>query len=203
MLAACAPQPTTQRAISSQTPSASPAAEAPHSQPPLKLVCLARHYPGVPRRLDGSWWLELRSGRRLLFDDGIVKTFEERLERPDLEDVFATRYPRGRAVAVTAPNGDPGRTRVDALFAETYGRTEADVRQELTIVDVAHRPFSVHRKIEPALRRVSERLKPLLRDPKTAALFEHPGGGFVDRNIHGTTRRSVSPPECCPGTESS
>ena len=68
---------------------------------------------------NGTYFGVLPDGRELPFDDGRRKTAEQRLDDPDLEDIFAQRYPTGPIVAVTTPDFEPGRVRVDALFRQS------------------------------------------------------------------------------------
>jgi len=167
-------------------------APAASTRTPPELSCLERYYGGRLLLADGRWWLDLGGGQRLLFDDGRTKSFDERLEAPDLEDLFAVEYPTGPIVPITRPNGDPGRVRSLELLAATYGDGEGAVRSQLVGVSLLGSEFTAHRKVLPALRRVESRLERLARsDPSVRRYFAHPGGGFVYRKIAGTERLSA------------
>jgi len=90
-------------------------------------------YPEVVERIDGND-LVLKTGRRIAISDGRTKSFEERLARPDLADMFADSYPTGPVVA-PAKNADPGRYRNAAFFDAIYGDCrKGDVETHLVAV---------------------------------------------------------------------
>lgn len=90
-------------------------------------------YPEVVERIDGND-LVLKSGQRLPISDGRAKSFEERLARPDLADMFADPYPTG-PIAAPAKNADPGRYRNAAFFDALYGDCrKGDVEKHLVAV---------------------------------------------------------------------
>ena len=76
-------------------------------------------YPDFVERVDGND-LVLKTGRRIAISDGRTKSFEERLDRPDLADMFFDAYPTG-PVGVPAKDFDPGRYRNPAFFDAIYG----------------------------------------------------------------------------------
>jgi hypothetical protein len=76
-------------------------------------------YPEFVAGVEGND-LVLKGGRRLVISDGRTKSAAERLDRPDLADMFVDTYPSG---PVTAParDVDPGRHRPAAFFDALYG----------------------------------------------------------------------------------
>lgn len=155
--------------------------------PPPGLRCLAQHYAVSPRMTERGWVGAFADGGVLAWNDRRMKTEEQRLDAPDLSDIFADRYEAG---ALRAPTNDSGRVRVDALFKATYG---SDAKQ----VDAA--PFTffgqkllVHRRVLPAFEQVRTELQVLVKtQPAVAAFLENAGGTFVWRNIAGTERLSA------------
>lgn len=87
----------------------------------------ARCYAVTPILDGGRWYGRLPDGTRLPYDDGRAKSFDQRLEDLDLEDMFSIPYRSGPVRAVTEPDDDPGRIRVERLFDATYGGTRAAV----------------------------------------------------------------------------
>ncbi len=158
--------------------------------PPAPLRCLVRYYAGQAQHRDGRWLLLLPGGQAIPYDDGRKKTFDEQLEAPDVKDAFSQRYHKGAIHPVTVENEDPGRIRLDPLFAASYGRSH-------DAVDVVRVPFldqhlSVNRKVAPAFARVAERLSALLKqDPGLSPFLQKLGGTFVWRRIAGTDRQSA------------
>lgn len=61
-------------------------------------------------------------GTTLPFDDGIAnKPDKDWISNPDIEDMFAYRYPAGAPALVPDVNFDPGRARNAAFFSKIYG----------------------------------------------------------------------------------
>jgi hypothetical protein len=158
--------------------------------PPAPLACLARHYAVRPVLRGTTWYGVLPDGRELAYDDGRAKSFDEALDAPDLEDLFRVPYHPGAIRPVTAPDDDPGRIRVDALFTATYGRR----REEVDVVPITlfGQRLRVHRRVSSAFARVGARLAPLLEArPALRPYFAHLGGTFSWRPIAGTHRPSA------------
>jgi hypothetical protein len=167
-------------------------ARAEEPAPPRGLVCLARHYGGRPTRdpRDGRWTLVLDGpggGVALAWDRGdATRPVAARLEDPDLRDMLLLPYRPGPLRPITDPDEDPGRARVEALFAAAYPKGQLD---RVTLGGAA---ITVHHKIAPALARVDARLATLLRADRTLRrFFVKLGGGYNDRAIAGTSRKSA------------
>jgi hypothetical protein len=157
--------------------------------PPPQLACLARYYRVEPIQRDGAWFGKLPDGKQIPFDDGQSKTFEERLASPDLKDIFVVPYQPGPIVAVEEAEHDPGRFRVEALLRASFGDRPAAEQTQARFLGM---PVRVHKKIAPALARVEARLTMAREGDATLRPFLHRlSGGFVDRNIAGTARKSA------------
>ena len=93
---------------------------------PADVQKLLKAYPEQLSRIEGNA-LVWRDGTRMTIDDGRVKTFAQRLDRPDLADMFHAHYPPGRSGL--PPTGgdamDPGRIRHAAFFTKMYGDCHA------------------------------------------------------------------------------
>lgn len=154
--------------------------------PPAPLACLERHYALRAVERDGQWLAELPDGKTIPYDDGRAKTFEQRLDAPDLEDTFSIRYRKGAIHPVTTADDDPGRIRADALFQATYPESG------LTHVELFGKRLAVHQKVAPAFLRVAHRLAAALKiDPSLKPFLDGLGGTFNQRNIAGTNRPSA------------
>jgi hypothetical protein len=94
---------------------------APPADLNARLDRLVAAYPDFLRSHDGQW-LVLKDGRRFAISDGRAdKSFDETIEHPDIDDMFATDYPAGAEATAPAPNFDPGRARFKPLFDAMYG----------------------------------------------------------------------------------
>src|SRR5215471_15685559 len=83
---------------------------------PAPLMCLERWY-NVRAELHGSrWFAVLPDGEEIPYDDGRKKTFDQRLDSPDVKDAFSLRYRPGPIQPVRTENEDPGRIRLEKVF---------------------------------------------------------------------------------------
>lgn len=85
------------------------------------LVRLEKAYPETIAGHDATH-LILKDGSRIPLSDGRTdKDFDALLNEPDVDDMFAFAYPQGAPATAPAPDVDPGRIRVEALFRALYG----------------------------------------------------------------------------------
>ncbi|GHS94388.1 hypothetical protein FACS1894207_2500 [Bacteroidia bacterium] len=128
----------------------------------------------------------------LLFDDGKQKSTEELLRNPDLQDMFAYPYIKGK---FDDPEKfqDAGRIRNDEFFKRIYGKTAAVVQKNLTTIVWC--PKLVGQKLQiTRVNGINEHLSAV-----SAELDEHPewkdylksAGTFNWRVISGTNRLST------------
>lgn len=157
--------------------------------PPRALACLAKWYPVEPVKVEGAWHFML-AGTTYPWDDGKTKSFEEKLESPDLEDTFSIPYAPGPIAPVTRENEDPGRIRFEPLFHAAYGATEA--RVDVVELDFLGQKLKVNRKAAPAFERVVKRLDAEVKKaPSLRPYLKNLGGTFVWRKIANTNRQSA------------
>jgi hypothetical protein len=82
---------------------------------------LVSSYPNAIAKYDEKF-LYLTNGSKYRISDGREnKTFEELLEKPDIDDMFYVPYPVGQDANPPARNEDPGRVRFEPLFTAMYG----------------------------------------------------------------------------------
>jgi hypothetical protein len=160
------------------------------SSVPGQLGCMARTYNVKPVNLEGHWFALLPDGKRIPFDDGKAKSFDEKLAAPDVEDLFSIPYQCGAIGEVREENDDPGRIRIEAIFAATYGGD--DVAAQQIRIRFLGLPVRVHRLIASALGRVAARLEEARkRDRSLDPFLRRLSGGFAQRKIAGTDRPSA------------
>jgi hypothetical protein len=174
-----------------------PAALQPEEGSPLDRLMDA--YPGVITGAEyagGVTTVVMSDGTKLLLDDGVAdKSFEARLAKPDLEDMFDCPYPAGEMAAVPAKDMDPGRVRVFDFFAAVYGGAPRAVKANLVTVkwlpSKGGRPVRFNGKngAAEALARVSGELEAL---PEALMRYVvRRGGTYNWRRIAGTARPSA------------
>jgi hypothetical protein len=156
--------------------------------PPAPLACLARHYQVAPVWRNQRWYARVSGGVELPFEDGREKSPADRIDHPDLEDMFAVPYRKGPLLIPDREEDDPGRARVEAFFAAIYPTRGGQIQP----VDFLGRKVKVHARARAAFVRVEERLRGLLRARQSLRSQLFPiGGGYVDRPIAGTNRKSA------------
>jgi hypothetical protein len=156
---------------------------------PPPLECLASSYRIEPVFEHGDWFAVTPDGTRIPFDDHKRKSFDERLAAPDVKDIFLIPYRATAIRPVETVNDDPGRVRVEAILAATYGPDPAAAQVRVRFLGM---PARVHRNIVPALARVAARLEQAKRvDPSLAPFLRRLSGGFAARTIAGTDRKSA------------
>ena len=168
--------------------------------PPLPLQCLLEAYPDHLERAEVDpklgWVVVWKDGTRMDWDDGRSdKTYEEKLDRADLEDMMSIPYPLGVLNRALATNEDPGRIRHEPFLRKMYGDNAKAVRRKL--VRVKWLPESGGKRLKAIstngvnrhLAAVSGDLEKLPR--KLRELAAATSGPFNWRVIRGTKRLSV------------
>jgi hypothetical protein len=148
---------------------------------------------GVESSSPNKVYLIMQDGRKIVYDDGRTKSFEEKLRQPDLKDMLSQPYKPGKPTAPTPPDHDPGRIRVEALLNSVYGTTAGHVQGNLVPVHFAGVTVSFNAKngAAAALAKVGEKLSQVLaKDPGLRAYLFPLGGSYNRRSIAGTDRLS-------------
>ncbi len=103
------------------------------SQLPPDIQKLVSSYPAFIQGYEDNQII-FKDGTTLMYDDGKSKTIAERLKSPDIKDLFAYTYPKGKLETVPAKNEDPGRIRNEKFLQKMYGKTTAEVQKNLTVI---------------------------------------------------------------------
>ncbi|HOV86567.1 MAG TPA: M15 family metallopeptidase [Syntrophobacteraceae bacterium] len=151
------------------------------------------HCAGIELSEENRLYVVMNKGRRLVYEDGKGKSFREKLEDPDLQDMLEQEYRPGPVEEDPPEDFDPGRIRVTAFFQAVYGETRDEVVGNcLETPFLGERvPFNVRGGARDALRKVDEELSALLRaNPPLAKHVRPLGGSFSWRWIDGTRRLS-------------
>jgi hypothetical protein len=133
------------------------------------------------------------AGQKFRYDDGATKTFEERLDRPDIEDMFLQVYPLTNPTDRLPRDFDPGRYRAEAFFLALYGASESAVARNCVPVEFCGHTvkFNTRCGAADALRAVSADLaKVFAQKPDLRVYTQKLAGTFNWRKIAGTQRLS-------------
>jgi len=160
------------------------------------LTAFAADYPKALQALEtraDQRLLVCLAGQKFIYNDGITKTFDERLEHPDIQDMFYQTYPLANPTDRLPKDFDPGRYRVEALFMALYGDSESAVARNCVAVEFCGHSvkFNARYNAANALRAVSGDLTQLLaQKPELRSYVDKLGGTFNWRKVAGTEQLS-------------
>lgn len=161
------------------------------------LLCLMIAYPefitNIERGDNGKVFIIMKSGKRILYDDKNIKSFDQKLSNPDLQDMMQQAYPLTSINSLMDINFDPGRCRVYSLLNEVYGSSKHQVELNLKNVNTGsgRSQFNSNNNASTSLNNVMKELIPLSQNRKDIASCLYPcSGTFNYRIIAGTGRLS-------------
>jgi len=170
--------------------------ELPEKSQPADLEALITSYPGFclgVELIKGKLYLILKNGQKIIYDDGLVKNFEGKLDKPDLKDMLAQLYRPGRSHEPFRSDYDPGRFRINDFFKAVYGGSAAEVKANLVSVTFCGTRvmFNAQNGAARALESVGRELAVLVAKRPQLRQYLFPlGGTFFWRDIAGTSRLS-------------
>lgn len=139
---------------------------------------------------DSKTYLVMKSGNLIRYDDEKKKSFDEKINDADIQDMLETLYPLGEIDAIMDKDFDPGRMRVYRFFDEIYGASKKAVSVQLTSVKFGdqHLPFNQAAGASVALEKVASQAAELVERNPLAASFLYPSSGtFNYRVVAGTS----------------
>ena len=110
------------------------------SSAPQGAQILTKVYPDFVKGYENGYLL-MTDGTKMQYDDGRKKSFEQKLDDADPEDMFAFKY--DRRSWTPAYLQDAGRSRCEQLFKKMYGKSAAEVRKHLTLSMVQQTVFAL------------------------------------------------------------
>jgi len=157
------------------------------------LLCLMMAYPefitDIQCKDDGSVYLVMKSGKKVLYDDKKNKGFEQKFQNPDLQDMMEQNYPLGPVSKLMDKNFDPGRFRVYSLLKEVYGESREQVEAKLKNVNLGYRSFQFNgnNKASEGLQNAIKEIVPIAQKKQNVSSSLFPcSGTFNYRLISGT-----------------
>lgn len=138
-------------------------------------------------------YLILKSGKKLLYDDGKEKTELEKIQNPDLQDMMEQQYVLGSVDSLMPNDYNPGRIRVYSLLQEVYGTNRQEIEKNLTGIKINsnyHR-FNKNNAAAYFLENSMKELHQLAKTNPQIWSYIHPiGGTYNFRYISKTNRLS-------------
>lgn len=162
------------------------------------LLCLMMAYPeyitNIEKGKDKKVYVVMKSGKRILYDDKREKSFNEKLNNADLQDMLEQIYPLTNNGKLMPQNFDPGRIRVYPLFKEVYGNSKQQVEKNLANVKAGYgySSFNRNNKASEALQSAMKEIVNITERNKATYNYVFPTmGTFNYRLISGTNQLSV------------
>ena len=141
---------------------------------------------GADSNTQNQVYLIMQDGQKLVYDDSRTKSFDEKLNHPDLEDMLSQLYRPGKPTAETPLDHDPGRIRVEAFLNAVYGAISGQVQGNFVPVNFAGATVSFNSKngAAAALAKVGQKLSQALAcNPGLRACLFPLGGSYNRRSI--------------------
>ena len=161
------------------------------------LLSLMMAYPqsitGVELGKDNLVYIVMKSGKRILYDDKKPKSFEEKLNNADLQDMMEQLYPLTDIKNLMDENYDPGRVRVYSLLKEVYGGTKEQIEKNLKSVSMGGKShaFNKNNGAADALAAAMKEIAALAKQKPAIYPFVFPVNGTYNyRVIAGTNQLS-------------
>ena len=98
-----------------------------------------------------------KDGTSMVYDDNRAKSFDEKLDDSDIEDMFSIPYDMDGNPEYLA---DAGRSRCEALFKKMYGSSQAEAQRKLGKVNWFHQSllFTTVNGADKQLKKVADEL---------------------------------------------
>ena len=131
--------------------------------------------------------LVFTDGTTIVYDDGREKSFVEKLDDCDVEDMFSMTYDRD--TTIPAYLNDCGRGRSEQLYKKMYGNNEAEVKNNLVDVEWFGQkiPFTKVNGANLQLAKVAADLKTMPEMKK----YLTKASSFYWRKVRGANRQSA------------
>lgn len=160
------------------------------------LLCFMLAYPNNIINIEKSQdkiYIILSSNKKILYDDKLEKTPEEKLSNPCLKDVLQDRYPLGKIDCVFPKEINPGRIRHYILLSEVYGNSKESIQKNLVPLKYVYTSylFNKQNNASSSLNNVLQELSSLAKSNTAINNILYPASGtFNYRIISGTQRLS-------------
>lgn len=105
------------------------------------LLALILAYPEYIKEIikeDDNVYLVMKSGNKIIYDDKKNKSYIEKINNPDLQDMMEMIYPLEDIKTIMPKNYDPGRIRVYPLLYEVYGSNKKQIEKNLENVKAGY-----------------------------------------------------------------
>lgn len=111
----------------------------------ILMLAYPDHIKTIEKNQDGSIFILMNDGRKVIYDDNKTKLEEDKYVNPDLQDLLDEPYPLESISEVMGLNKDPGRLRHYGLLASVYGDSRQSIERNLIRVDTYYGSISFNK----------------------------------------------------------
>ena len=160
------------------------------------LLCLIMAYPdfvsGFERDGGDRVYVVMKSGKKILYDDKIPKSYEQKLVNADLQDTMEMIYPLSDISELMDGNYDPGRLRCYKFLKEVYGESQQGIEKNLKGVNIGGKVclFNDKNNAAASLKKAAKEISALGGSNKISANVFPVNGTYNYRVIAGTNQLS-------------
>lgn len=160
------------------------------------LLCIMLAYPGYAVGVEKNGddvYIVMKSGKRILYDDGRDKDHEAKTSNADVQDMMEQIYPLHNIGGLMDADFDLGRARVYGILNEVYGSSKGKVLSNLTNVNtyLGSLQFNGSNGASLSLKAALDELSPIASKSARVRRATYPSSGtFNYRQISGTGRLS-------------
>lgn len=144
-------------------------------------------------KADDKIYCILKSGKKILYDDKLEKTQEEKFSNADLQDTLEQYYPLNKNISLMDKSFNPGRCRNYQLLQEVYGFNKENIEKKLVNLKCGYPNYQFNscNNANSALDNTLRELLELSKNNSDISNILFPcSGTFNYRLISGTNRLS-------------
>lgn len=158
------------------------------------MMAYPEHIIDVERDKDGKVHVIMKSGKKLLYDDGKAKNQAQKSASPDLQDMMEQLYPIEKITELLPAHYNPGCVRHYPLMKEVYGANKTQIKSNLIKVSIGYKfvEFNRNNKAAQALNLVMKELLPIARQNYKIYRAAFPSSGTFNYRLIGSTSRLSS-----------
>lgn len=159
----------------------------------ILMLAYPEYIVGVEKKNDDEFYLVMKSGKKIIYDDKRNKSHEEKLENPDLQDMLEQDYPLSKGTEIMDKTFDPGRARHYELLNEVYGNSKVSIEKNLINLKYGYTNYQFNSKngANISLETALKELMPLAKNRGDVGSILYPASGTYNyRVISGTGRLS-------------
>lgn len=159
----------------------------------LTLMLAYPDYINEVEKKDDKVYCIMNSGKKIIYDDKIEKTEDQKLAAPDLQDILEQYYPLDKKNEIMNKSFNPGRVRNYDLLNDVYGSSKNSIERNLINLKCAYPNYQFNSK-NKAIDCLNSALKELINlsknNPDIANILYPASGTYNYRLISGTGRLS-------------